>query len=96
MSLIAIASKTKNFNPLAPPKEDNDIKAVQEREMKDLIKVDVHRTLQEFDYFHKVEVKDSMTQLLYLWGRENPDYGYKQGMNEILAMIMLVFDSERC
>ena len=64
--------------------------------MRDLIKVDVHRTLQEFDYFHKVEVKDSMTQLLYLWGRENPDYGYKQGMNEILAMIMLVFDSERC
>ena len=36
-----------------------------------------------------------MTQLLYLWGRENPDYGYKQGMNEILAIILVVFDTER-
>lgn len=39
--------------------------------------------------------KDLMSQLLYLWGRENPDYGYKQGMNEILALIVIVFDTER-
>ena len=63
--------------------------------MKDLIKQDVSRTLQEFDYFHKVEVKDLLTQLLFLWGRENPDYGYKQGMNEILAMVVIVFETER-
>ena len=96
ISLIAIAQKTKNFNPLAPPKVEKDDKASQEREMKDLIKQDVNRTLQEFDYFHKNETKDLMTQLLYLWGRQNPDYGYKQGMNEILAIIMIVFDTERC
>ena len=36
-----------------------------------------------------------MTQLLFLWGRENPDYAYKQGMNEILAMVVIVFDTER-
>ena len=63
--------------------------------MKDLIKQDVSRTLQEFNYFHKVEVKDLLTQLLFLWGRENPDYGYKQGMNEILAMVVIVFETER-
>ena len=38
MSLIAIASKNKKFNPLAPPKIDQDDKSMQEREMKDLIK----------------------------------------------------------
>ena len=39
--------------------------------------------------------KDLLSQLLYLWGRENPDYGYKQGMNEILGLIVIVFETER-
>lgn len=95
MSLIAIASKNKNFNPLAPPKVEQDDKSMQEREMKDLIKQDVSRTLQEFAYFRTVATKDLLTQLLFLWGRENPDYSYKQGMNEILAIVVIVFDTER-
>ena len=51
MSLIAIAAKQKNFNPLAPKKDNNDEKGQLEKEMKDLIKQDVSRTLQEFSYF---------------------------------------------
>ena len=52
MSLIVMAKKKPNFNPLAPPKEDEaDIKAQQEKDMKALIWQDVSRTLQEFDYF---------------------------------------------
>lgn len=51
MSLIAIAQQNKKFNPLAPVKMDKDDKSVTEREMKDLIKQDVSRTLQEFNYF---------------------------------------------
>ena len=95
MSLIAIASQNKKFNPLAPPKANEDEKTVAEKEMKDLIKQDVSRTLQEFPYFRTLAVKDLLTQILFLWGRENPDYTYKQGMNEILAMILIVFDTER-
>ena len=95
MSLIAIAQQTKNFNPLAPAKTSQDDKASAEKEMKDLIKQDVSRTLQEFNYFHRVETKDLLMTLLFLWGRQNPDYGYKQGMNEILAIVLIVFDTER-
>ena len=54
------------------------------------------RTLQEFNYFQTVVTKDLLSQLMYLWGRENPDYGYKQGMNEILGLIVIVFETERC
>lgn len=36
-----------------------------------------------------------LTQILFLWGRENPEYGYKQGMNEVLAILAIVFDTER-
>jgi hypothetical protein len=95
LSLKAIIAKNKVFNPLAPPSTKTDTKATEEREMRDLIKTDVRRTLQEYDYFHQQSIKDLMAQILFLWGRENPDYGYKQGMNEILAIILIVFDSER-
>ena len=61
MSLIVMAKQQKNFNPLAPPKADKDDKATAEKEMKDLIKQDVTRTLQEFQYFHRVEIKDALT-----------------------------------
>ena len=63
--------------------------------MRDLIKQDVSRTCQEFAYFQRSGTKDLLTQILFLWGRENPEYGYKQGMNEVLAILAIVFDTER-
>jgi hypothetical protein len=35
-----------------------------------------------------------MLDLLYIWARENLDYKYQQGMNEILAAIMSCTFSE--
>lgn len=32
--------------------------------------------------------------MLYLWAAEH-DLGYKQGMNELLAIVAIVFDTER-
>lgn len=63
--------------------------------MKNLIKQDVVRTNQEFEYFKRQATKDLLTNLLYLWGKTYPEYGYKQGMNEILAIILIVCDTER-
>ena len=45
MSLIVMAKKKPNFNPLAPPKEDKDDKAQQEKDMKALIWIDAFLTL---------------------------------------------------
>jgi TBC1 domain family member 5 len=36
-----------------------------------------------------------LTAILFLWGKENPEFSYRQGMNEILAMILIVFATER-
>ena len=33
--------------------------------------------------------------MLFLWGKTYPEFGYKQGMNEIMAILLLVFDTER-
>jgi len=41
-------------------------------------------------------VKDKLHELLYLWACENPQYGYQQGMNEILAAVVLAVFSELC
>jgi TBC1 domain family protein 5 len=82
------------FNPLAPV--PNPSKAqLKDRETKELIKQDVLRTLQEFEYFKRASTRDTLTQILYLWAAEHPDPGYKQGMNELLAVILIVFDTER-
>ena len=45
--------------------------------MKELIKQDVDRTCQEFEYFRRKSTKDALMAMLYLWGKENEAYGYK-------------------
>lgn len=35
-----------------------------------------------------------MKQILYIWAKENNDYKYQQGMNEILATLMCALASE--
>jgi TBC1 domain family member 5 len=59
-------------------------------ELKHLIRKDVDRTMQEYDFFQNEElVKAPMCDLLYIWARENPDYLYQQGMNDVLAVFMI-------
>ena len=47
----------KNFNPLA---NLGSVELKKEREMRDLIKADVLRTCQEFEYFRRQSTKDSL------------------------------------
>lgn len=59
-----------------------------------LIRKDVDRTLQETEFFRDPYVRDQMCELLYVWARENPEYQYQQGMNDILSILMVVLASE--
>ena len=46
--------------------------------------------MQEYDFFQNEElVKAPMCDILYIWARENPDYLYQQGMNDVLAVFMI-------
>jgi hypothetical protein len=46
-------------------------------ELKHLIRKDVDRTMQEYDFFtHEDLVRTQMCDLLYIWARENPEYLY--------------------
>jgi len=62
--------------------------------IKDQIIKDVDRTNQEFEFFQKDEIKNELTDVLILWAGKNSETQYKQGMNEIAALILLVFNEE--
>lgn len=40
-------------------------------------------------------MKDILIGILFLWAKENPETSYKQGMNEILAIVVVAFFAER-
>ena len=44
--------------------------------------------MQEIDYFTRPDVKDHLFNILYLWAKDNTEFGYRQGMNEILGIIV--------
>ncbi len=67
-----------------------DILSKEEFELLNLIKVDVNRTYQEKEIFQKEEIKKSLINVLYIYAKENPKYGYRQGMNDICGIFLYV------
>jgi TBC1 domain family protein 5 len=61
----------------------------EENDIKKIIKLDVQRTYQAFNIFKTDEIKKMMLNILFIWSKNNPDVSYKQGMNELLAVIIL-------
>ncbi len=57
---------------------------------KEQIKNDVMRTNQEIAFFRLKSTQQSLRQILKVWDYSNNNQ-YKQGMNEIAAIILLVF-----
>ena len=60
-------------------------------DIKHLIKIDVDRTFQDRDLFCENSIKDIEYNILYLFAKNNKPTLYKQGMNDILAMIIYSF-----
>ena len=63
--------------------EDNDLKS--------LINKDLDRTYQDIDLFLQNKIRNILANVLYIWSKENSDVSYRQGMNELLAILYLVF-----
>ena len=62
-----------------------------EKDMKDLIKLDLSRTYQELKLFHDEKIVTMLSNILFIWSKENIDLGYKQGMNDLLSIIFIAF-----
>lgn len=86
----------KIFNPLATTTQNNPwTDLFKDKEMRELITQDIDRTNQEYDFFQLKQVKDILIGILFMWAKENAEISYKQGMNEILAMVVMAFFAER-
>ena len=57
-------------------------------DIKHLIKIDVDRTFQDRDLFCENSIKEIEQNILYLFAKQNQPTAYKQGMNDILAMLI--------
>ena len=90
---------TKNIEDFIELKRINDstkydnykeIITKEEFDLLNLIKVDTERTFQENDIFLLDIVKKKLATVLYIFAKENPKYGYKQGMNDICGVFLYV------
>ena len=57
-------------------------------DIKHLIKIDVDRTFQDRDLFCESSIKEIENNILYIFAKGNRPTLYKQGMNDILAMLI--------
>ena len=60
-----------------------------DKDIKKLINLDLDRTFQELSLFHDANVKKKLSNILFIWNKENLDVGYQQGMNDLLAVTFL-------
>ena len=64
---------------------------VEDTYLKELINKDLDRTHQEIDLFLQNKIKNILANVLYIWSKENSTVSYRQGMNELLAIIFIAF-----
>ena len=64
---------------------------IEDTDLKNLINKDLDRTHQEIDLFLQNKIKNILANVLYIWSKENSTVSYRQGMNELLAIIFISF-----
>ncbi|GBE61590.1 TBC1 domain family member 5 homolog related, putative [Babesia ovata] len=78
------------FHPLAPVERNPWEQNQRSRELLDEIWQDVERTYQERSLFKNESVRKTLQNVLYVWSREHDYISYRQGMNELLAVVYIV------
>uniref|UniRef100_A0A060TAW8 ARAD1B10780p n=1 Tax=Blastobotrys adeninivorans TaxID=409370 RepID=A0A060TAW8_BLAAD len=81
------------IDPLSSLDIDSDKPVQTESLLEDVVK-DVDRTFAELSFFRRDWVKQSLTRILYIYARETPDLGYRQGMHELVGPILYVCSSD--
>ena len=95
-----------SFPPLTERFSDgkNEIKPQQQQspwnqyfkneDLKKEIFRDLERTYPEHDFFQTAETQNSLCRALFVYARDHPECGYRQGMHELLAPMYYVVHTE--
>ena len=90
------ASDLKINNPLSTASSSPWQQYFHSTELSSVIKQDLDRTYAESGFYQSDGVQQLMLNVLLVWAKCNPQYEYRQGMNELLAPIVLtVFKDSR-
>ncbi|EGR33049.1 TBC1 domain member isoform cra_b [Ichthyophthirius multifiliis] len=83
------------FNPLAKNIQ-NTVRPgyFEDNELKSEIKKDVDRTYQDKPFFNNLNIKQIMSNILFVYSKKNNDVSYRQGMNELIASFLVIYFSE--
>ena len=69
---------------------DDNIKSEVDEELKNLINLDLSRTFQEISLFKEKNILTMLFNILYIYSKENINKNtYKQGMNEIISILLI-------
>ena len=82
----------KSIDPLLDNenKEDDDLlNKKEEKSIINLIELDLVRTHQNIELFHKNKTKNILSNILFIYSKENEDIPYGQGMNELISMLFI-------
>lgn len=63
---------------------------MNDEQLLDIINKDVDRTFPDIEYFRSEAVQKSLTNILFIYSKLNPDVSYKQGMHELAAPMLWV------
>jgi hypothetical protein len=66
----------------------------QDEDLRTHIERDVTRTFQELTYFQLPETQKILSDLLFLFCRTHPHFGYPQGLHELCGFILYTFHQE--
>ena len=77
------------FHPLAATAGNPWSQRQADEELQEEIWRDIERTYPERQLFNKEGTRRSLQRVLFTWAKKNSDVSYKQGMNEILAVLYL-------
>ena len=65
-----------------------------DQDLRQQIARDTSRTFQEMEFFQLPETLRTLEDIIFLFCRTHPDYGYPQGIHELAALVLYVFHNE--
>ncbi|KAK6523262.1 hypothetical protein TWF694_006151 [Orbilia ellipsospora] len=65
-----------------------------DEQLRDEIQKDIDRTYPDTEFFRSVDVQVTLSNVLFIWSRLNPDTSYRQGMHELAAPVYWVVHSD--
>lgn len=75
-------------NPLSTESDSIWAQYFKNKELQQEIDKDVSRTFPDIEFFRDQNIQKIMNNILFVYCKENPKLGYKQGMHELLAPIL--------